>query len=141
MKIFGDGHRHFDGMRVADVAIGCDHDRAGGSAFGNARDQESLGTDDDRSFKLTEFNFGPLEFLRSQPRTGDAKLAASECQRGSNGIDVRSAVHVLFTEDAVGESHEEYRISSVARSANLFSLARQTQVSTILVAQNAARDA
>src|SRR5580693_8371013 len=117
MKIFGDGHADFHGMGIADMAIGRDHDGARGRSFGDARDQKSLGADDNGSFKVAKVYFRTVEFVRPQARAGDAEFASGERQRWRDHFNAWSTVDVLSAEDAVGKSHEEvvaalYEVSS-----------------------------
>src|SRR5580658_2429471 len=121
MKIFGDGHADFHGMGIADMAIGRDHDGARGRSFGDARDQKSLGADDNGSFKVAKVYFRTVEFVRPQARAGDAEFASGERQRWRDHFNAWSTVDVLSAEDAVGKSHEEvvaalYEVSSPKRS-------------------------
>ena len=51
------GDRNLDSVRIADVAVGGDDDRAGGGSLGNAGDHEAVGADDDRAFEFAELYF------------------------------------------------------------------------------------
>ncbi len=76
------------------------------------------------------FTFGTMQFLRAQAGTSDAEFAPGERGRGRDHFDARSAVDGFLAEDAVGKSHEEYRLRVLDASSR-----------TMLVAQSAARDA
>ena len=74
VKVLRDGHRDFNGMRIADVAVGRDHDGAGGRSFGYARDQKRVGADHNGSLDLAELHFRATQLRRPQAGAGDANL-------------------------------------------------------------------
>src|ERR1700730_13720132 len=107
MKILRDGDCDFYSMRVADMAVGGDHDRAGRRSLGNARDQKRIGADHYAAFQVAKLDARTLPLLRPQARTGDPDLPSRQRQHRRDGFNVRSAVHALLAQDAVGKSHEE----------------------------------
>jgi hypothetical protein len=57
MEVFGNRHRNFYGMRVADMSVGAYDDRAGRSTLRHTSHQEIVGTDEHRAFNLSVITF------------------------------------------------------------------------------------
>ena len=105
MEILGDRDCDLHRLRVADVSVGCDNDWTGSRAFGNACYNECVGADDDRSFVVSEFNFGAPQLRWAQAGAGDAQFAPGQCRGRSHRFNVGSAVCIFLAEDTIGESH------------------------------------
>ena len=69
VEVVGDRNRDLDLVGIADVVIGRHHHRAGGCAFGNAGDQELVGTDQHRPLDFSELYTGAAQFGWTQPFT------------------------------------------------------------------------
>src|SRR5579863_3758206 len=119
MKILRDRHGHFNGMRITDVAIVRDDDGAGYGSFGNTRNHEAIGADDDGAFEFPELYFRAQKFLRTQASAANAHFASGEGTLWGNGLNMRSAIDVFSAEDTVGKSHSRKTPSAAKRGAGL----------------------
>ncbi len=111
IQVVGDGDRNLDGVRVADMAIGSSAvrahgDRTGGCAIGHARYEEIVGTDKDCAFDLAEMHAGPAQLVGTKALSRNSNLPSGQRERRGDGLDVRLAVDVLFSQQTIGDAHE-----------------------------------
>jgi hypothetical protein len=57
MQVLGNRDRYLNSMRIAEMTVGGNDDRAGDGSLRNAGDDEAIGTDDDGSFEFAELYF------------------------------------------------------------------------------------
>src|SRR5258708_30687284 len=62
VQTLGDGNCDSDSMRITNVTVSRDDDGTGAGAFGDASDQERVGTDYNGAFDLAELHTGTVQF-------------------------------------------------------------------------------
>src|ERR1700694_932398 len=93
-------------MRIAAMAVGRDDNRSWRGPLRNTRHQKAVRTDHYRAFNLAKLHPWTAQFGRPQARSGNTYLSARQRQSRRHRFNVRSSIHVLFTQDTVGKSHD-----------------------------------